>query len=161
MSEFKRIAKFEIVSKEQFFNSLDYENKEEIYSSLKLPKRATKGSAGYDFYAPFNITLKPGETIKIPTGIRVYMEENYGNSKFIKFNCVSLITSSGVSYSKFTSPLQSFKTGELASSPTNVNSCVEWIGRIPSFFNKTIDSSATAFNTSPDITSPAFCKSSK
>jgi len=77
MSEFKRIAKFEIVSKEQFFNSLDYENKEEIYSSLKLPKRATKGSAGYDFYMPFDLTLEPGKTAKIPTGIRVWMEPNY------------------------------------------------------------------------------------
>jgi len=42
-----------------------------------LPKRATKGSAGYDFYAPFTFTLKPGETIKIPTGIRAQMEENW------------------------------------------------------------------------------------
>ena len=52
-------------------------NKEEVYDNLILPKRATKGSAGYDFFAPFDITLKPGETVKIPTGIRVYMEENY------------------------------------------------------------------------------------
>ena len=77
MSEFKRIAKFEIVSKEQFFNSLECEDKEEIYSSLKLPKRATKGSAGHDFYMPFDLTLEPGKTAKIPTGIRVWMEPNY------------------------------------------------------------------------------------
>ncbi len=82
MSEFKRIAKFEIVSKEQFFNSLDYENKEEIYSSLKLPKRATKGSAGYDFYSPITFTLKPCETIKIPTGIRVKIEDGWFLANF-------------------------------------------------------------------------------
>ena len=34
-------------------------------------------SAGYDFYTPFPILLKPGETVKIPTGIRVEMEENW------------------------------------------------------------------------------------
>lgn len=44
----------------------------------KLPKRATKCSAGYDFYFPINctITLKPGETVLIPTGIRCRMPEN-------------------------------------------------------------------------------------
>lgn len=75
--EAKRIAKFHIVSKKQFLESCDKENKEEIYQQLKLPKRATKGSAGYDFFAPFDIKLSPGETIKIPTGIRVEMDESY------------------------------------------------------------------------------------
>lgn len=78
----KRIARFEKVSLEQFkkdyydtFNTL--ENVEEIYNDIKLPTRATKGSAGYDYFAPFDISLKPGETIKIPTGIRCYMEEGW------------------------------------------------------------------------------------
>mgnify|MGYP000816522547 CR=1 FL=1 len=80
MDNFKRIARFEIVSFEQFqsgFDNLSVEEIKQIYEKLKLPKRATKGSAGYDFYAPFDITLLPGQTAKIPTGIRVYMEENY------------------------------------------------------------------------------------
>ena len=42
-----------------------------------MPKRATVGSAGYDFKLPFSITLNPNETKKIPTGIRVQMEVNY------------------------------------------------------------------------------------
>ena len=74
MSEFKRIAKFEKVSQQEFLKACD---SLEIYNDIKLPKRATVGSAGYDFYAPFDITLAPGETIKIPTGIRVQMEVNY------------------------------------------------------------------------------------
>ncbi len=80
MSEFKRVARFEIVSFEQFKNAFDNKTEEEIkaiYNGLILPKRATKGSAGYDFFAPYDIVLKPGETAKIPTGIRVYIEENY------------------------------------------------------------------------------------
>ena len=44
------------------------------YNDIKIPKRATKGSAGYDFFAPFTFTLEPGETIKIPTGIRVLLD---------------------------------------------------------------------------------------
>ena len=78
----KRIAQFEKVSFEQYkkdyedtFGNLD--NIEEIYNGIMLPKRATTGSAGYDFYAPINITLKPGETIKIPTGIRVKIEDGW------------------------------------------------------------------------------------
>ena len=74
MSEFKRIAKFEKVSQEEFLKACD---SLDVYKDIKLPKRATVGSAGYDFYAPFDITLAPGETIKIPTGIRVQMEVNY------------------------------------------------------------------------------------
>ncbi|MDE5545992.1 MAG: hypothetical protein K2M84_00620 [Anaeroplasmataceae bacterium] len=77
MADFKRIAKFELVSQNNFIESCEMENAIEIYNHLKLPKRATKGSAGYDFYAPFDITLNPGQTIKIPTGIRVSMEPNY------------------------------------------------------------------------------------
>ena len=80
MSEAKRIARFEKVSFEQFksgFDNLTDNEIKELYDNLKLPKRATKGSAGYDFYAPFKITLKPGETVKVPTGIRSYMEENW------------------------------------------------------------------------------------
>ena len=80
----KRIAKFEKVSFEQFkegytdaIGEASDEQIREVYDSLKLPKRATKGSAGYDFYAPAAITLKPGETAKIPTGIRAKMEDNW------------------------------------------------------------------------------------
>ena len=63
-------AKFYKVSFKEFSKSCD--NKE-IYDAIKLPKRATKGSAGYDFYAPYSFVLAPGETVTIPTGIRVKM----------------------------------------------------------------------------------------
>lgn len=73
-------AKFYKVSYTQFKEGIKDYNKDfseesiqAMYDDLKLPRRATKGSAGYDFYAPFGFTLKPGETIKIPTGIRCEM----------------------------------------------------------------------------------------
>ncbi len=72
-----RIARFEKVSLPQFSEGLESGNAAEIYGEIKLPKRATKGSAGYDFYAPFDIVLKPNETAKIPTGIRVYIEDGW------------------------------------------------------------------------------------
>lgn len=44
----------------------------QYYDRIILPKRATRRSAGYDFFYPLeNIQIKPGETIVIPTGIRV------------------------------------------------------------------------------------------
>lgn len=80
----KRIAQFFKVSRENFLNSMREEfsqyTEEDIrnmYESLALPERATKGSAGYDFLAPFSFSLSPGATIKIPTGIRVKMEEGW------------------------------------------------------------------------------------
>ncbi len=55
-NENERIAKFHKVSFEQFakdwkdtFEQYSEEEIRNIYDSLKLPKRATTGSAGYDF----------------------------------------------------------------------------------------------------------------
>lgn len=80
----KRIGKFHKVSFEQFagdwadtFGEASEKEIREIYDFISLPKRATSGSAGYDFYTPVKITLKPGETIKLPTGIRAEMENGW------------------------------------------------------------------------------------
>ncbi|MBQ7955311.1 MAG: deoxyuridine 5'-triphosphate nucleotidohydrolase [Lachnospiraceae bacterium] len=80
----QKVAQFFKVSPENFMQAMkdDFPQYTEadikdIYESLELPKRATKGSAGYDFYAPFAFSLPPGTTIKIPTGIRVKMEEDW------------------------------------------------------------------------------------
>lgn len=80
-----RVARFHKVSREQFVKDFKdtfpyyYEEAEihSIYDSLLLPKRATSKSAGYDFFSPFSFSLEPGETIKIPTGIRAEMREDY------------------------------------------------------------------------------------
>lgn len=42
-----------------------------------MPKRATSGSAGYDFYAPIDLTLIQSGVCKIPTGIRCKMSEGW------------------------------------------------------------------------------------
>ncbi len=80
----RRIAKFHKVSYEQFKEGYEdsFGQKEEagirrIYEEIRLPRRATAGSAGYDFFAPVKITLKPGDSLKVPTGIRVEMEPDW------------------------------------------------------------------------------------
>ena len=83
------VAKFEKVSFEQFRKDwidtfrdnpiveIDETSIRHIYDSIKLPKRGTKWSAGYDFYSPLKFHLGPGEDIKIPTGLRCQMNSEY------------------------------------------------------------------------------------
>ena len=76
----RRIAKFHKVSFEQFqsaYEGVERDLVEKIYENIKLPRRATAGSAGYDFYAPEDIKILPGEIVKIATGIRVEMEPEW------------------------------------------------------------------------------------
>ena len=64
----KGIAQFFKVSGKNFSGNID---------DVILPRRATTGSAGYDFFAPADITFGPGETLKIETGVRVKMEPGW------------------------------------------------------------------------------------
>ena len=73
------IARFEKVSINQFKNdskellNIDVDS----LDNVTIPKRATKGSAGYDFVCPFDLTLRKGELLKVPTGIRAFIEDGY------------------------------------------------------------------------------------
>ncbi len=78
----KGIAKFEKVSIEQFREAMsglgiNDEKIDEIYSEIKLPRRATSGSAGYDFFSTLDFELAPGETVTVPTGIRARIDEGW------------------------------------------------------------------------------------
>ena len=49
-----------------------------IYDSINLPKRATAGSAGYDFFLPLPILDIPVNSyVTIPTGVRCKMDEGW------------------------------------------------------------------------------------
>lgn len=65
---------FEKISFEQF--SKDIKNDKELYESYNIPKRQTKYAAGYDFEAIEDFILNPGETKKIPTGIKADMMDD-------------------------------------------------------------------------------------
>lgn len=68
------MRKFEKISYEQF--KKDISSDLELYNSYNLPKRSTKGSAGYDFESIMDFTLKPGEIKKIPLGIKASMNSD-------------------------------------------------------------------------------------
>ena len=65
---------FEKISFDQF--KKDIADDKELYEEYSLPKRETKSAAGYDFKAIMDFSIKPGETKKIPTGIKAYMKED-------------------------------------------------------------------------------------
>lgn len=86
----QRVGEFEKVSFEQFRDAMKdefYRGQElppaieddlkKMWEEIALPSRATTGSAGYDFKAPFTFEMRPGETMKIPTGIRVKIDEGW------------------------------------------------------------------------------------
>ena len=76
----ERIARFEKVSPAQWekdTGNMAGESPAESYGRIALPRRATAGSAGYDICTPFDICLEPGESIRIPTGIRAAMREDH------------------------------------------------------------------------------------
>lgn len=74
----QRIARFEHVSDTRFAADwVDAFGESSAPSLPALPQRATVGSAGYDFFIPCDLTLAPGETVKIPTGVRVAMQEGW------------------------------------------------------------------------------------
>ena len=78
-----RVAAFEKVSKEQF--SADFvsciggngQAAEALYDNIRIPVRATAGSAGYDIVTPVSFVLAPGESVRIPTGLRIKMQPGW------------------------------------------------------------------------------------
>lgn len=75
-----KIRGFEKISTTQWYNDagdwygFDKEQSINGYCDLKLPKRGTAFSAGYDFFSPFDITIDVGHEVKLPTGIKSYMQ---------------------------------------------------------------------------------------
>lgn len=91
MGELK-VSKFGKVSFEQFSADMNdafpdaswtTSDLEALYDAIKLPERATTGSAGYDIYTPSTIQMTAGEYVKFPTGIRWVCDESDGNKVLI------------------------------------------------------------------------------
>ena len=79
-----RIAAFHKVSFAQFQRdvercalSFSSDTPEALYHAILLPSRATSGSAGYDFFAPFSFSLHSGKSITVPTGIRAEIDPGW------------------------------------------------------------------------------------
>lgn len=79
VGKFKKVSfdEFEKSVKDNLTNIADTGWIKFTYDKIKLPRRATKGSAGYDFKSPFTFRLDPGKTILIQTGISVKIEQGW------------------------------------------------------------------------------------
>ncbi len=66
----EQVASFEKISEAQYIADT---GSSEGYADIRLPKRATAHSAGYDFYAPQDVFLPAGGSAVVKTGIRALM----------------------------------------------------------------------------------------
>lgn len=78
MIKFKKVNKenYEqaIISQAEETFLIDY--RKGCYEDIILPKRATKGSAGYDFFAPYGVTIKTNTWHTMPLGIKFETDRN-------------------------------------------------------------------------------------
>lgn len=78
---------FEKISFKQF--SEDISRDKNLYDDYELPSRASRYSGGYDFKAIYDIVIKPGDIVKIPTGYK---------SKFLSDEILMLIVRSSMGF---------------------------------------------------------------
>ena len=71
------IARFAHVSEKQYL--ADMEGKQDFLpvTEIPIPRRSTRGSAGYDFVSPATTVIPAGGKAVIPTGIRCEMREGW------------------------------------------------------------------------------------
>ena len=84
-----------------------------IKESAILPKRATRGSAGYDLFACLDsdICIKKGDLVKIPCGISIELPNN--NYAAFIFSRIGLGTKYGISLSNGVGVIDSDYRGEI------------------------------------------------
>ena len=70
------IARFTRVSEAQYAEAMAGRDCLPL-ARIPLPRRATPGSAGYDFVSPLEVTVPPQGAVLIPTGIRAEMEQGW------------------------------------------------------------------------------------
>ena len=71
------IARFTRVSEKQYQEAMSGREGFLPLQEIPLPRRATAGSAGYDFVSLLEVTVPAGGTALIPTGIRAEMEPGW------------------------------------------------------------------------------------
>ena len=61
-----------------------FEKINKLYDGIKLPKRATKYSAGYDFYVSGDVAILSEDSYIIPTGIRWVCDKEEDKNKVLQ-----------------------------------------------------------------------------
>ena len=84
------MRRFDRISPVQFEKDF---NDASLYDTIQKPTRSTKKSAGYDIRAVGDYVIEPGEVAKIPTGLKVAMEDD---EVFLMFIRSSIATKFGI-----------------------------------------------------------------
>lgn len=135
---------------EKCTNQLDNPN-------VKIPVRKTKFSAGYDFVSPETYVIEPGQTVKIPTGIKVslkaytylalYVRSSLGIKKnLILPNCVGIIDADYYNNPDNEGEIIGALTN-LGTEPVNVNQGDAFMQGIITRYETVDDDSAVGFRT--------------
>ena len=79
MLEARGIASFLKVSRTRFESDwrAQFPSISADWEAVQLPRRATAGSAGYDFFAPADLKMEPGASLNVPTGIRARIDAGW------------------------------------------------------------------------------------
>ncbi len=69
---------FEKISFDTWTKAVQGENIDiqECYQDITMPERKTKKSAGYDICSAISFSIAPGESKKVPTGLKAYMQDD-------------------------------------------------------------------------------------
>lgn len=78
------LVEFTKAVKQNTNNKYNDDEIKKLYDNLPNPCRSTLHAGGYDFYAPYDFILKPGETIVVPTGYRVHMNDDEIFNLFVR-----------------------------------------------------------------------------
>lgn len=65
---------FEKISFEQF--AKDVADDRKLYDSIIIPQRDSDSTAGYDLHLLSDITIQPGEIVKLPTGLKARFQKD-------------------------------------------------------------------------------------
>lgn len=79
----------------------------------KCPKRAHANDAGADVFSPYDINIAPFDTIKVPLGFRLYLQDGYAGYTLP----LSGLSSKGITYEL--PPIDSGYRGEVHAIVTN------------------------------------------
>lgn len=81
---------------------------ETAWNNIKIPRRATKGSAGYDVEAPIEFHILPHDKVIVPSGLKAYFPpEQIGTHYLALFDRSSLSIKRGVNLTNQTAIIDS------------------------------------------------------
>ncbi len=111
LEESMKKSSYEIISRDEWDKKSVTVKFKKITPDAELPIRGTFGSAGYDITASLNedVTIQPGETVKIPTGFSTSFRSDY---VALVYSRSGLATKNGLVVAQGTAVIDSDYRGE-------------------------------------------------